>query len=63
MVLLNPSSAHSLAMSVSNHSKAQLQSPVGDLENKTSGYQWGEGMGKEPDRCRGVIVSKLLGIT
>ena len=23
-----------LAMSVSNHSKAQLQSPVGDLENK-----------------------------
>ena len=34
-----------LAMSVSNHSRAQLQSPVGDLENKlvvTSGERgWG----------------------
>ena len=27
------------------------------------GEQRGEGMGKEPDRGRGVIVNKLLGIT
>ena len=42
VIPLNPSSAH---MSVSNHSKPQLQGPVGDLENKlvvTSGEKgWG----------------------